>query len=305
MINQEAFQEYLAKYKKAFLKNWKGEKYKWEAVKHFQSHWDLEAVDFADMLSKALAKTFNLLASGFFYPKAMLVEFAQADPEATRSAMRNLFDESKPVSDRVEAFIAFADNRKVNHNANGWKNHYQDLHAISVYLWLRYPEKYSIYKYNVAHDTAVALKADFVPRKTLKAENLIKTNAMYDEIASRLRADEEICNMVEKECASMGCIDPQMHTTASDFGYYIAVYNPDEEKEDWFPSNDEYNPGLTVDEWSKLLKDKDVFNETALTIVARLLDIGGSATCTELSSKYGETPNFYNVGSSALGKRIA
>ena len=35
-----------------------------------------------------------------------------------------------------------------------------------------------------------------------------------------------------------------------------------------------------------------------------MLDYGGKATCTQLSVKYGESPNFYNAGSSALAKRI-
>lgn len=34
-------------------------------------------------------------------------------------------------------------------------------------------------------------------------------------------------------------------------------------------------------------------------------DYGGQATCKQLSIKYGETPNFYNTGSSTLARRIA
>lgn len=305
MINHDAFQKYLAKYKNAFQKNWKAEKYKWEAIQHFQKYWDLEAENFADMLNKALAKTYNLLASGFAYPKAMLVYFAELNPETTRSAMRNLFDESKPVADRVEAFIAFAEDQKENHNADGWKNHYQDLHAISVYLWLRFPDRYSIYKYKVARDAAKALGSDYIPKRTSDVDNLIKAYAMYDEIASLLRADEEISNMVNQECSSIGCSDSMMYTTASDFGFYIAVYNPDEEKEEWFPDINEYNPGLSLDKWLELLHDPEIFTENDLKIVARFYDAGGAATCKELSVRYGESPNFYNGGSSALGKRIA
>ena len=36
----------------------------------------------------------------------------------------------------------------------------------------------------------------------------------------------------------------------------------------------------------------------------RFLDYGGIATCKQLSVKYGETPNFYNTGATALAKRI-
>lgn len=56
--------EVLVKYKENFVsKQWPNEKYKWEAVKCFQDNWDVNAPDFADMLSRSLAKTYNLLAS--------------------------------------------------------------------------------------------------------------------------------------------------------------------------------------------------------------------------------------------------
>ena len=32
---------------------------------------------------------------------------------------------------------------------------------------------------------------------------------------------------------------------------------------------------------------------------------GGIATCKQLSDRYGETPNFYNAGSSSLAKRVS
>ena len=56
--------EVLVKYKETFVsKQWPDEKYKWEAVRCFQDNWDVNAPDFADMLTRSLAKTYNLLAS--------------------------------------------------------------------------------------------------------------------------------------------------------------------------------------------------------------------------------------------------
>ena len=50
---------------------------------------------------------------------------------------------------------------------------------------------------------------------------------------------------------------------------------------------------------------KEKTTDCSLTIMKRMLDIGGQATCTELAEKYGESKNFYNVGSFSLAKRIA
>jgi 5-methylcytosine-specific restriction protein B len=73
-------------------------------------------------------------------------------------------------------------------------------------------------------------------------------------------------------------------------------------EDDWWPTD--YTPALSVDEWEALLNDSEVFTESSLEIMKRILDYGGKATCTQLSIKYGESKNFYNAGSSALARRI-
>jgi len=73
-------------------------------------------------------------------------------------------------------------------------------------------------------------------------------------------------------------------------------------KDEWFLPG--YNPGLSVDDWVKLLNDPEVFNKPSLEILKRLKDYGGIATCTQLANKYGRTVNFYNLNSSRLARRI-
>jgi 5-methylcytosine-specific restriction protein B len=73
--------------------------------------------------------------------------------------------------------------------------------------------------------------------------------------------------------------------------------------QEWRPRD--YSPELSVDDWVRLLEDREVFYPSSLEIMKRMKDYGGQATCTQLSIKYGETKNFYNTGSSTLAKRIA
>lgn len=80
--------------------------------------------------------------------------------------------------------------------------------------------------------------------------------------------------------------------------------NIDEVNNNWFPSKEEYEPGLSVDDWYKLLDNEDVFRKDSLEIMKRMIDLGGMATCKQLSEKYGETAQFYNTGSFQLAKRI-
>lgn len=70
MIKIEKLRDILASYKKDFSLHWEEEKYKWEAIQHFQSNWDVEAGDFASMLEMATKKTGNLLNSKYYFPGA-------------------------------------------------------------------------------------------------------------------------------------------------------------------------------------------------------------------------------------------
>ena len=110
MIDMERFNAALAKYIADFPRRWHddGEYYKWEAVKHFQDNWDVDAKDFADMLSRSLAKTANLLANANNFPAGMITEFARTSPEDVRAMFLQLYDESLDLFFRI---ILLAENR--------------------------------------------------------------------------------------------------------------------------------------------------------------------------------------------------
>lgn len=300
MINQNVMKRVEEAYLKYFPGHFTGnEDYKWKAIQHFQKHWDIEAADFAAMLELALARTENLLTSGFYYAKGMIVGFAQDDPEGVRKQFRILYDETRDLTERVNLFTAYAEDRKQNHNEGGWKNTFQDSKAISVYLWLRYPDKYYIYKYGEIRPAAEMLESSFIPKRSSDVSNMIGSFRLCDEIHDHIIQNHDIIDMFNSRVTDDCYPDPEYRTLAFDVVFYISRFFREDE---WFPVD--YNPGLSVEKWVELLQNKDVFTASSLAIVKRLKDIGGQATCTELADKYGETKNFYNSGSSSLAKRI-
>lgn len=305
MFARDSFTDVLVAYKKYFPNHFKDEKYKWEAIQHFQKHWDIQAPNFKEMLEESLAKTYNLLASGYFYAKAMLLEFAEADPEAVRAAFMDLYDEAKDLEERVEAFWAFAEDWKANRNLDGWKNHYQNTNAISTYLWLRYPDKYYIYKYSECLEVAKVLNSAFVPKRNSSPANVIGAYKLYDEIAYQAMNDTELVRMFHESKTAECYPDPQFRTIAIDIGFFISrFYNQtDEDDSGWYPAD--YTPGFTVAQWIELLQDREVFTDSSLQIMKRMKNYGGAATCKQLAVKYGESYNFYNAGSSSLAQRVA
>lgn len=224
MIDEAEFQDALACYKRDFVrKQWPREKWKWEAVKWFQDHWDMEAEDFAGMLDASLSKTSILLAASNNYPKQMIVDFAQAAPEEVRDMFRQLFDEKQDVIDRIVSFKEKSVTL-LDRYGGGAKNHYQTENAISVYLWLRHPDKYYIYKYSEIKAAIQKLGGDAHFVKGRYEENLRNFYRIYDEVCAKLSSDDEMKHLLQSQLTDTCYPDSALKTLTFDFGFYISHY---------------------------------------------------------------------------------
>ena len=117
------------------------------------------------MFKQATDKTYNLLASGLAYPRGMITNFAKAHDEAIRAMFRALFNEETDLAVRIDAFQNAAEELRVKYDDGTWRNHYRNTNVISTYLWLRYPDKYYIYKYELYKAAATELGADYAPKR--------------------------------------------------------------------------------------------------------------------------------------------
>lgn len=307
MISIGKLKQVIEGYKKYFPKHWEDEKFKWIAIKTFQDNWDINANDFADMITRSLSGTESLLASMNNYPAQMIESFSKSAPEEVRAMFTALFDEDKDVVERILQFKAES-NLMLEKYGNGAGQHYQNENSISTYLWLRFPDKYYIYKYSEIKAVSKELENDFEYKKGAYTKNLRNFFAMYDEIAAEIIKDSELINLLKTNLTSDCYSDNKYHTLTVDIGFYLSRFYLDEikaeqEENAWFPND--YNPGISVEQWKDLLNDSSVFTTSALQIMKRIRDYGGQATCKQLATKYGENSNFYNAGSSALAKRVA
>lgn len=222
MFNKSILEKVLAQYKQDFVLNqWKNENYKWKAVKQFQDNWDVNASDFSEMLSRSLEKTYNLLASANNFPKGMMSEFAKAAPEEVRAMFIALFDESRDVFERMDEF-KHQSSVLLEKYGNGAVQHYQYENAISTYLWLRYPDKYYIYKFSEVKTVASELESDYQFRKGAYAENIRNFLNLYDEISAALKEDAELVNLLHSHLTDDCYPDPELKTLTIDVGFYIS-----------------------------------------------------------------------------------
>lgn len=222
MFNQLRLKEALRQYKKDFVAtHWNEEKYKWEAVKCFQDNWDIHAADFEDMLSQSLSKTSNLLASTNNFPAGMIIELAHAAPEKVRAMYMDLFDESKDVFGRIESFKKQSNILLKKYKSTA-KQHYQHENAITTYLWLRYPDKYYVYKYSEARSVSNKLDSNYKFKKGSYTDNLKSFYDFYNEIRESLKRDSTLIDLFKSQLTDDCYPDSELRTLTFDVGFYIS-----------------------------------------------------------------------------------
>ncbi len=102
----------------------------------FKEHWDINAVNFSEMYLAATAKTDNLLVSQNNFLRKQMNSYAQKDPNAVRSMFIDLYDESKPVTERITTFQNKA--QELCDKYSPGYQHYQRPMAISEFMAEKY-----------------------------------------------------------------------------------------------------------------------------------------------------------------------
>ena len=307
MFNEDKLDSIITEYKKQFIQSqWPKEKFKWEAVKCFQDNWDISTDNFIEMLINSLAKTGNLLSSKNNFPKDTIINLSKLYPNEVRKMFIELFDENKNIYKRISTFkenseALFKKSQKIGNS------HYQTENAITTYLWLRYPDKYYIYKFSEVVAVSNELESNYIFKRGKFANNIENFFNFYDEICSKLQSDTELKSMLNSVITDTCYSDPKLKTLTNDVGFFISRCYSNENNSDilaneWEPTD--YSPKLSIEDWENLLKDSDIFDEKSLKVMKCIKDCGGTASCTQLSRVYGDTINFYNTTSSNLAKRI-
>ena len=226
MINVEIVKQELENYKRDFDSRWDNEKYKWEAVKCFQDHWeeDVKDSDFSEMLNLSLDKTGNLLDAGK-WPKTVILKFANAYPKEVSLMFSNLFNEKQDVYKRIEDFKNCSEELREKYNSKFKKdfqnNAYQDENAITTYLWLRYPDIYFKFQITILKKLTKFFQADYRFIKGHYEENIRNFLKFYGEINNVLKEDNNLRDLLESHLTNDCDIDNQLNTLTIDFGYYI------------------------------------------------------------------------------------
>lgn len=146
-----------------------------------------------------------------------------------------LYDESKDLYERVASFKNKS-NTLLERYGNGAAQHYQYENAIMTYLWLRYPDKYYIYKLSEVKAVSSELESDYRFKKGAYADNIRNFVAFYDEICAELQQDDELKNLLNSQLTSTCYADPELRTLTID-----AYLRGEEERREYLSGNIDIN----------------------------------------------------------------
>ena len=217
-MNLQIVRSYIEEYKKNFDLVHDQEIYKWEAIKQFQDNFDMNARDFYSNLEVSLSKVGNLLDSGQYFPKAMLLKNAKKSPEAIREMFEILFDEDFDILERIENFCA--DFKSLNNTNFDNLKDYQDHRAILVYLALKYPERYFFYKFQMFKKFAEKVELIYRPIAG-RIENIGQYHNLCELVRFEIEKDQTLLKLHENRLGLECYRDKNHNVLTQDFIYAV------------------------------------------------------------------------------------
>ena len=244
MFNVTKLQELLVTYKYSFSKDiqlpsgnvcnhWYDEKYKWIGYKAFQDNWDIDASDFYYMTGKAFIEIDRSLNRGIERPLAGISKLAKADPECVRGLFSDLYNEKIDVITRYNTFMhnmTLLYENIMHKNVGIYK---QSSHAVSVYLSLKYPEKYFIYTKSHINALAKYLECKWTCGNMPKVATYNFFSEFYHQVRIKLKQDEQLMSILQDHIDDTMYQDPKLTLLTTDLAYFVKHFINELELQDY------------------------------------------------------------------------
>lgn len=224
----------ISHYLNLYISNWdyciEKEVYKWQAYKHFEENINYGDVSFAERLNTALEKTDNLLRAFRYLPADMIKHFSGSKPMLTQALFEHLYNEEINIMDRILAFIHGAAQLVGEMTEEGYsdwnsKNNvasYQDVHAVSVYLSMMYPDRYYIYNYGVLKTLVQRIGYKITSSRPI--DRFLEFQSLCDVVKGEIRKDATFVRFYKEWLKKKNFKDDNLNILTQDFIYAIVVH---------------------------------------------------------------------------------
>ncbi len=169
--------------------------YKYEVLSNFRKNWDLAALDLSTMFDNSLRSQLSarLWGGRKDSAKEMMLQFIETNKEFVRSIFRDLFNEAKEVSNRVDRFIFHCDQLLEELQIKGIRQdkHYHETPKMAfLYLCMNNPQSYPLYDFDQFKKALMLFEVRQLPEPF----QINKYHILSKSIYTIIKKDEELVN---------------------------------------------------------------------------------------------------------------
>ena len=170
----------------------------YKGLSQFQSNWDIRSDDFGKMYNESLSEELiNWLFTNRSLPiKSVILEFCKNNSIATRQMFIDLFYEPVEINSRIDHFGQEADhNFSLILNKIGVSfssHHHRAYEVLSIYLTLKFPNKYSFFNYDHLVDFLTRTEARNIPNR----KDIVKYNQIQRTINTLMQKHDTLKELI-------------------------------------------------------------------------------------------------------------
>lgn len=296
--------------------NNRDELYKWEATKHFQDNWNIDAPDFYSMFKRANAKSGNLLYS---LARSYMMTAAKHFPDRTREIFSNLLNESHDLKERMAEYLSAmaALQPELEAITSTPQNPNQDERTMAYFLAMRYPDRHYLYKDSYYRKTCEALGIPVAKA----GEKYLHFLQIAEELKHTYMENDEELKALHKRARTPNCFSGnELNLILQNFLYLAvqweagsssATISPDAAWWIYAPGNNAifwdvyFEEGIMGLGWGAL-GDLSTY-PTKESIVAKLRELSGDQAATYMNNSLAcwEFANVIKIGDVIIPKRGA
>ncbi len=204
-VRLESIRENLEKFKSKLEKDQKVSAI-WEIRENFIKNWASISENPVEMYRSSIRSDISrsFWVDENYRPREMMSEFFKLQPDITTQAFRELYDEDIDLLQRMDRFVFYCDQLlgvyKAKYRGRSDNNHFHDYRIISLYLSLKYPEKYVPYRFK----WLVAVCETFLARPIPAVEDPERYFKIARAVSGIMKKDEELMSIYKEALKKSG-----------------------------------------------------------------------------------------------------
>lgn len=180
------------------------ELYKYECLQHFKAHWDLSALDLRTMYDQSFQSQISqrLWGGSTNSAKELMLLFIEMDKEFVRSMFRDLFNENKDLSMRINRFQFHCTQllEQLQQTQPKWITHFHAEPEVALYLSFDNPQQYPLFSYGPFSIMMQRVGAKSIP-ESFELDRYFK---LCKGIYTLITKDEELVALHKKQRQDAG-----------------------------------------------------------------------------------------------------